>query len=78
MLGHIHQEEADLFVVSFFLYNQPQSLRAALEGYGDILLLRRTMIPDTPKKADDDKFIDRGAGRATRFHVAAKLLTYNG
>lgn len=66
MLGHIHQEEADLFVVSFFLYNQPQSLRAALEGYGDILLLRRTMIPDTPKKADDDKFIDRWAGRGAQ------------
>lgn len=66
MLGHIHQEEADLFVVSFFLYNQPQSLRAALEGYGDILLLRRTMIPDTPKKADDDKFIDRGAGQGAQ------------
>lgn len=66
MLGHIHQEEADLFVVSFFLYNQPQSLRAALEGYGDILLLRRTMIPDTQKKADDDKFIDRGAGRGAQ------------
>lgn len=64
VLGHIHQEEADLFVVSFFLYNQPRSLRAALEGYGDILLLRRTMIPDIPKKADDDKFIDRGAGGA--------------
>ena len=66
MLGHIHQEEADLFVVSFFLYNQPKSLRAALEGYGDILLLRRTMIPDTPQKADDDKFIDRGAGRGAQ------------
>lgn len=65
MLGHIHQEEADLFVVSFFLYNH-QSLHAALEGYGDILLLRRTMIPDTPKKADDDKFIDRGAGRGAQ------------